>query len=192
MEQPWSPNPVGGHIIVSASSSIWQDELHLNQATAQPGSKNPINAMTDNDGNYGNVFNPSISFWHKESIGAQTTMKLDSSASVELFPSPIGERLLHTALINNLPSTPIWDQATAQPTVEPSSANQHHCNEPSNTISPQHGAPVENNDRDVGFSSGIQQWDLDSTAVTKQQLYLVEKMHVYPRIGAEVSLAPVQ
>jgi hypothetical protein len=81
--------------------------LHLNQATAQPGSKNPINAMTDNDGNYGNVFNPSISFWHKESIGAQTTMKLDSSASVELFPSPIGERLLHTALINNLPSTPI-------------------------------------------------------------------------------------
>jgi hypothetical protein len=75
--------------------------------------------------------------------------------------------------------------------VEPSSANQHHCNEPSNTISPQHGAPVEN-DSDVDFSSGIQQWDLDSTAVTKQQLYLVEKMHVSPRIGGEVALAPVQ
>jgi hypothetical protein len=71
--------------------------------------------------------------------------------------------------------------------VEPSSANQHHCNKPSNTISPQHGALVENNDSDVDFSSGIQRWDLDSTAVTKQQLYLVEKMHVSSRIGGEVA-----
>ncbi len=60
------------------------------------------------------------------------------------------------------------------------------------TISPLHGAPVENNDSDVNFSSGIQQWELNSTAATKQQLYLVENMHAYPRIGAEVALAPVQ
>ncbi len=49
-EQPQSTNPVNNHIIVSASSTIWQDELHLNQATAQPRSKNPIDAMTDNAG----------------------------------------------------------------------------------------------------------------------------------------------
>ena len=166
--------------------------MHLNQATAQPHSKNPIDATTDNNRINGNVFNPSISIRHEELIGAQATMELDCGASVEPFPSPIWERLLHVALFNNSPTTPIQDQATAQPTVQPSSANQHHCNKPSNTISPQHGAPVENNDSDVDFSSGIQRWDLDSTAVTKQQLYLVEKMHVYPRIGAEVSLAPVQ
>ncbi len=40
-EQPQSTNPVDGHIIISESSSIWQDELHLNQATAQPHSKKP-------------------------------------------------------------------------------------------------------------------------------------------------------
>ena len=49
-EQPRSINPVEGYIIISASSSIWQDELHLNQATAQPRSKNPIYATTNNDG----------------------------------------------------------------------------------------------------------------------------------------------
>ncbi len=163
--------------------------MHLNQATAQPRSKNPINAMTDNNGIDGNVFNPSISIRHKESIGAQATIELDSGASVEPFPSPIGERLLHAASINNSPTT---DQATIQPTVQPSSANQHHCNTTSNTISQQHGTAVENNDSDVNFSSGIQQWELDSAAATKQQLYLVENMHASPRIGAEVALAPVQ
>jgi hypothetical protein len=81
--------------------------LHLNQATAQPRSKNPIDAMTDSDGINGNIFNPSISIRHKESIGAQATMVLDSSASVELFPSLFGERLLHAALINNSLTTPI-------------------------------------------------------------------------------------
>jgi hypothetical protein len=106
---------------------------------------------------------------------------MDSGASVEPFPSPIGERLLHAASINN-----------SQLTMQLSSANQHHCNEPLNTISPQQGAPVKNNDRDVNFSSGIQQWELDSAAATKQQLYLVEKMHASPRIGAEAALAPVQ
>ncbi len=166
--------------------------MHLNQATAQPHSKNPIDATTDNNRINGNVFNPSISVWHKESIRAQATTELDSSASVEPFPFPIGERLLHAASINNSQTTPIQDQAIVQPTVQPSSANQHHHNKPSNTISPQHGAPVENNYTYADFSSGIQQWESDSAAATKQQLYLVEKMHASPSIGAEVSLAPVQ
>ncbi len=103
MEQPQSTNPVDGHIIVSAFSSIWQDELHLNQATAQPHSKNPINAITDSDG----IIVKSISIWHKELIGAQATTELDSGASVESFPSLIGERLLHATSINNSPTTPI-------------------------------------------------------------------------------------
>ena len=119
-------------------------------------------------------------------------MDLDSGASNEPFPSPIGERLLHAASINNSLTTPIQDPATAQPTVQPSSTNQNPCGKPSNTISQQHGTAVENNDSDVNFSSGIQQWELNSTAATKQQLYLVENMHAYPRIGAEVALAPVQ
>ncbi len=154
--------------------------------------KNPTNAITDNNGINGNVCNPSISIQHEESIRAQATTELDSGASVEPFPSPVRERLLHAASINNSLTTLIWDQATAQPPVQPSSASQHHCKEPSNTISPQHGAPVENNDSDVDFSSGIQQWELDSAAATKQQLYSVENMHASPRIGAAVALAPVQ
>jgi ubiquitin C-terminal hydrolase len=166
--------------------------LHLNQASAQPHSKNPIDATTDNNGINGNVINSSISVWHKELIGAQVTTELDSSASVESFPSPIGERLLHAELINNSLTTPIWDQATVQPTVQPSSVNQHHHNKPSNTISPQHGALVGNNDSDVVFSSGIQKRESDSAAATEQQLYLVENMHASPRIRSEVALAPVQ
>jgi hypothetical protein len=75
--------------------------LHLNQATVQPCSKNPIDETTDNNGINGNVFNPSISIRHEKMIGAQATMELDSSASVEPFPSPIGERVLHAATINN-------------------------------------------------------------------------------------------
>jgi hypothetical protein len=191
-EQPQSTNPVDGHIIVSASSSIWQDELHLNKAIVQPRSKNPIDVTTDNDFFNGNFFNPSICIWHKELIGAQATMALDNGASVEPFPSLIGERLLHAALINDSPTTTFQDQTTAQPTVQPFSVNQHHCNEPSNTISPQHGALVENNDSDDNFSSGIQQWELNSAAVTEQQLYLVEYMNASPKIEAKVALAPVQ
>jgi hypothetical protein len=43
------------------------------------------------------------------------------------------------------------------------------------------------------FPSGcIQQWELDSAAATKQQLYLVENMHASPKIEAEVALAPIQ
>jgi hypothetical protein len=41
----------------------------------QPRSKNPINATTDNNGINDNVFNPSISVWHKELIEAQGTME---------------------------------------------------------------------------------------------------------------------
>jgi hypothetical protein len=70
--------------------------LHLYQATAQPCSKNPIDAMsTEKNGINGNVLNPSISVWHEELIGAQATMELDRGTTVEPFPSPIGERILH-------------------------------------------------------------------------------------------------
>ena len=41
---------------------------------------------------------------------------------------------------------------------------------------------MENNQSDVNFSSGIQRWELDSATATKQQLYLVENMHVSIRI----------
>ncbi len=51
---------------------------------------------------------------------------------------------------------------------------------------------MENNDSDVDLSSGIQQWEFDSAAVTKQQLYLVENMYASPRIRVGVALAPVQ
>jgi hypothetical protein len=63
--------------------------------------KNPTNAITDNNGINGNVCNPSISIQHEESIRAQATTELDSGASVEPFPSPVRERLLHAASINN-------------------------------------------------------------------------------------------
>jgi hypothetical protein len=109
MVQPQSTNLVDGHNIVSASCSIWQDELHLNQASAQPCFKNPIDATTDNDGINGKVFNPFISILHKEWIGAQATAELDCGASVEPFPSLIGERLLNAASINNSPTTPFQD-----------------------------------------------------------------------------------
>jgi hypothetical protein len=56
--------------------------LHLNQASAQPRSKNQIDVTTDNEGINGNVFNPFISVWQEESIGAKK-MELDSGASVE-------------------------------------------------------------------------------------------------------------
>jgi hypothetical protein len=81
--------------------------LHLNQASAQPRSKNPNDTTTDNNGINGNVFNPFISVLQEESIGAQVTMELDSCASVEPFPSLIGERLLRVALINDSPTTSI-------------------------------------------------------------------------------------
>jgi hypothetical protein len=167
-------------IIVNASTSIPNEESIQAQTTTQPRSATPINTMANN---YGNVFNPFVSILHKELIGAQATIELDSSVSVEPFPSPIGERLLYAASINNSPTTPIQDQAAAQLTVQPSSANQHHRNKPSNAISSQDGAAVENNDSDVNASSGIQQWESNSAAATKQQLYSVEIMHASPGSG---------
>jgi hypothetical protein len=183
------PLAINNGIIVNASTSIPNEESIQAQTTTQPRSPTPINMMANN---YGNVFNPSISVRHEELIGAQATMELDSGASVEPILFLIGERLLHAASINNSPTTPIRDQATAQSTVQLSSTNQHHCKEPSNTISSQDGAAVENNDSVVDASSGIQQLESDCAAATKQQLYSVENMHASPRIGAEVALAPVQ
>jgi hypothetical protein len=70
MEQPQSTNPVDGDIIVSASSSIWQHELHLNDTTAQPRSKNPVNATTDNNDI---IVDASTSISNEELIVAQAT-----------------------------------------------------------------------------------------------------------------------
>jgi hypothetical protein len=252
-EQPQSTNPVDGHIIVSESSSIQQDELHLNQATAQPHSKNLVNAMTDINGiilntstsilneelivaqattqpcnatpidmtknnnassrvmhdeslldqatvqprnenpvnvttdnngitinasttsilneelieepcsatpinttanNHSNVFNPTNRVCYEESIGAQPTIELESNAPVEPISPQHGE-----AVENNA-------------NMQPSSTNQNHHEEPSNTISPQDGVAVENNDCDFDASCGIQQWELDSAAATEQQINL--------------------
>ncbi len=77
-------------------------------------------------------------------------------------------------------------------TSQPSSTNQNHCKELSNTISPQDGAAVENNDCDVNASCGIQQWELDSAAATKQQIYSDENRNAIPRNKAEVALAPAE
>jgi hypothetical protein len=270
-EEPRSTNPVNGHIIVSESSSIRQDELHLNQATAQPRSKNqvdattgniiinasasilneelivaqattqprnatpidttksnnvssrvpfdeslldqatvqprnkyPVNLTTDNDGitinasttsilneesieeprsgtpinmtadNYGIVFNPTNRVCHEESIGAQPTIELESNAPVEPISPQHGESVENNA------------------TSQPSSTNQNHRKEPSNTVSPQDGAAVKNNDCDVNASCGIQQWELDSAAATKQQIYLDENRNAIPRNKAEVALLPAE
>ncbi len=103
--QPQSTNPVDGHIIVSASSSIRQDELHLNQATAQPHSKNPINAMTDNDGIIVNAF---TSILNENLVVAQATTRPCSATPID------------TTATNNSSSS-FWqdelllDQATAHP-----------------------------------------------------------------------------
>ena len=66
-------------------------------------------------------------------------------------------------------------------TAQPSSTNQNHRKEPSNTISPKDGAAVENNDCDFDASCGIQQWELDAAAATKQQIYSDEIRNAIPR-----------
>jgi hypothetical protein len=81
MEQPRFTNPVDGHIIVSESSSIEQDELHLNQATAQPRSKNLVYATTDNDGI---IVNASTSILNEESIVAQATTQPRNAAPIDM------------------------------------------------------------------------------------------------------------
>jgi hypothetical protein len=188
----------------NASSRVPYDELLLDQATVQPHNKNPVNVTTDNNGitinesttsilneelieeprfatpinttakNYGNVFNLTNRICHEESIGAQPTNELESNAPVQPISPQHGE-----AVENNV-------------TLQPSLTNQNHCKEPSNTISPQDGAAVENNDCDVNASCGIQQWELDSAAATKQQIYSAENRNAIPRNKTEVALAPAE
>ncbi len=77
-------------------------------------------------------------------------------------------------------------------TSQPSSRNQNHCKEPSNTISLQDGAAAENNDCDVDASCGIQQWELDTAVATEQQIYSDENRNAIPRNKAEVALLPAE
>ncbi len=51
---------------------------------------------------------------------------------------------------------------------------------------------MENNDCDFGASCGIQQWELDSAAVSKQQIYLDKNRNAIPRNKAEVALLPAR
>ncbi len=51
---------------------------------------------------------------------------------------------------------------------------------------------MENNDCDVDASCGIQQWELDRAAATKQQIFLDEYRNAIPRYKAEVALAPAE
>ena len=53
---------------VSESRSVQQNVLHLNQATGQPRTKNPVNATTDIDGT---IVNASASILNEESAWAQ-------------------------------------------------------------------------------------------------------------------------
>ncbi len=97
---------------------------------------------------------------------------------------------------SNAPVEPISPQhgeaAENNTTLQPSSTNQNHHEEPSNTISSQDGAAVEKNDCDVDASCGIQQWELDSAAATKQQIYLDENRNAIHRNKAKVALAPTE
>jgi hypothetical protein len=109
-----------GITIDSSTASILNEESIEETSPATP-----IDITANN---YGNVFNPTNRVCHKESIGAQPTIKLESNAPVELISPQHGE-----AVENNA-------------TMQPFSTNQNHCEEPSNTISPKDGAAVENND----------------------------------------------
>ncbi len=51
---------------------------------------------------------------------------------------------------------------------------------------------MENNDCKVDASCGIQQWELDSAAATKQQNYSDENRNAIPRNKAKVALAPAE
>jgi hypothetical protein len=128
----------------ASTTSILNEEL-----IEEPRSATPINTTANN---YGNVFNPTNRVCHKELIGAQLAIELESNAPVEPISPQHGE-----AVENNA-------------TTQPSSTNQNHRKEPSNTISPQDGAAVENNDCEFDASCGIQQWELDNAAATKQQI----------------------
>ncbi len=154
-------------ITIDASTTSISNE----ESIEEPHSATPINTTANN---YGNVFNPANRVCHEESIGAQPTIELESNAPVEPISPQHGE-----AVENN-------------ETLQPSSTNQNHCKEPSNTISSQDGAAVENNDCDINTSCGIWQWEVVSTAATKQQIYLDENRNAIPRNQAEVALAPAE
>jgi hypothetical protein len=200
--QPCNATPIDTTKNNNASSRVPHDELLLDQATVQPRNENPVNVTTNNDGitidasttsilneesieephsstpidmtANGNVFNPTNRVCHKELIGAQPTIELESNASVE-------------------PTSPQHREAVENnATIQPSSTNQNHWEEPSNTISPQDGAAVENNDCDFDASCGILQWELDSTAATKQQIYSDKNRNAIPRNKAEVALLPAR
>ncbi len=188
----------------NASIRVPHDELLLDQATMQPRNKNPVNVMTDNNditinasttsilneelieeprsatpidttaNNNGNVFNPTNRVCHEELIGAQPTIELESNAPVEPISPQPGQ-----AVENNA-------------TTQPSSTTQNHCKEPSNTFPPHDGAAVENKNCDFDASFGIQQWELDSAAVTKQQIYSDENRNAIPTNKAEVALLPAR
>ncbi len=111
--QPRNATPIDTTKNNNASSRVLYDESLLDQATVQPRIENSVNVMTDNDGitinasttsisseklieeprsktpinttanNYGNIFNPTNRVCHKESIGAQPTIELESNAPVE-------------------------------------------------------------------------------------------------------------
>ena len=51
---------------------------------------------------------------------------------------------------------------------------------------------MEDNDCDVDASCGVQQWELDSAAGTKQQIYSDENRNAIPRNKAVVALAPAE
>ncbi len=202
--QPRNATPIDTTKNNNASSRVLHDELLLDQATVQLRNTNPVNVTTKNNGitinasttsisneqltkephsatlidttanNYSNVFNPTSRVWHEELIEARPTIELESNAPVE----PISPQ--HGVAVEN--------NATSQP----SSMNQNHREEPSNTISPQDEAAVENNDCDFNSSCGIQQWELDSDAATKQQIYSDENRNAIPRNKAEVALLPAR
>ena len=170
--QPRNENPVNvmtdnnGITINASTTSILNAE-----SIEEPRSATPINTTANN---YGNIFNPTNRVCHEVSVGAQPTIELESNAPVEPISPQHGE-----AVENNA-------------TTQPSSTNQNHCKEPSNTISPQDGAAVENNDFDFDASCGIQQWELDSAAETKEQISLDENRNAIPRNEAEVALSPAR
>ncbi len=202
--QPRNATPINTTENNNASSRVLHDKLLLDQATVQLCNENPVNVMTNNDGitidasttsiwneelieepgsatlipttanNYSNAFNPTNRVCHEEWIKAQPTIELESNAPVEPISPQHGE-----AVENNA-------------TLQPSSTNQNHCKEPSNTISLKDGAAVENNDCDFDASCGIQQWELDSDAATEEQIYSDENRNAIPRTAAEVALLPAR
>jgi hypothetical protein len=78
-------------------SSIQQDELHLNQATAQPCSKNPVDVTTDINGI---ILNASASILNKELIVAQATTQPHNVTPIKTTKNNnASSRVLHDELL---------------------------------------------------------------------------------------------